>query len=457
MTKILSLYTSHDGCVTYIVDNKIVFHTQIDRHNKYKHSSLPSKELTDFLYSLDFDVLLISQTPSHSTSEWYGIFEGSYKWYQKFKKFKIINFELSEHHLFHAYCALAWKKDIKNIVVCDGHGIKKNNFREQESIYKFENEILHHVNTESNNIGHHYSQSSFQIYDQYFTEGKLMAYSLHNDFARRKQKFFEEQMFKFISQYNLEYDFLFTGGCAQNVIFNNTLLNKFTKVFCDPFNGDFGISLGAANYFLKNSLKIESIYLGIPQDFNLDLFHNYKIIPTNYDEVANILQNEPVAIFQSRSEQGQRGLGNRSLLMSPIQNDSHEKLNQIKKREWYRPFACSILQEKAKEWFDMKGADESPYMMFVFEILFNKRNILKAGFAANQTSRIQTVKKSDNLHYYNLIKSFEKITNIPILVNTSLNLPGDVLVETFQDLKNMFQKSNLRYIYIPEIQKIICK
>ena len=85
------------------------------------------------------------------------------------------------------------------------------------------------------------------------------------------------------------------------------------------------------------------------------------------------LLDEPVAIFQSRSEQGQRGLGNRSLLMSPINKKAHNKLNQIKKREWFRPFACSVLKEKAKEWFDML-IDESPHMMYVFKI--KKKNHL---------------------------------------------------------------------------------
>jgi carbamoyltransferase len=245
-----------------------------------------------------------------------------------------------------------------------------------------------------------------------------------------------------------------TGGSAQNVINNSKLLLKFNNLFCDPFNGDFGLSLGAANFYLNNKITNDKIYLGIPQELDTSIFYQYNIVDTTTEEVSKILLNEPVAIFQSRSEQGQRGLGNRSLLMSPINKKAHNKLNQIKKREWFRPFACSVLKEKAKEWFDMP-IDESPHMMYVFKI--KKKNILKAGVSKNNDSRIQTVSKKNNLNFYNLLKTFYKLTGVPILVNTSLNLPGEVLVETMLDLKELFDNSKLNYIYLPEINKLIKK
>ena len=94
------------------------------------------------------------------------------------------------------------------------------------------------------------------------------------------------------------------------------------------------------------------------------------------EDVAKILLEYPVAIFQSRSEQGQRGLGNRSLLMNPMHEECQDKLNTIKKREWFRPFACSILLEAAHDWFDM-DLEESPYMMYVFDLKENKTINLK--------------------------------------------------------------------------------
>ena len=101
--------------------------------------------------------------------------------------------------------------------------------------------------------------------------------------------------------------------------------------------------------------------------------------------------------------------------------------------------------------------DESPHMMYVFDLKKEKEGILKTGLAIDNKSRIQTVDKNRNLNYYNLIKSFEKLTQVPILINTSLNLPEEVLVETMNDLKELFKTSKLKYIYFPEINKLIKK
>ena len=106
---------------------------------------------------------------------------------------------------------------------------------------------------------------------------------------------------------------------------------------------------------------------------------------------------------------------------------------------------------------DLKKLDESPHMMYVFNLLDSKKDIIKCGVSKDYTSRIQTVSTKNNEHYYNLIKAFNELTQIPILVNTSLNLPGEVLVETMYDLYCMFTESDLKYIYLPEIKKIIIK
>lgn len=452
---ILSIHTSHDGCMTYVSKNKIIFHTQLDRYNRMKHYTFPTKNILNIIENLDIDKLIITHLEDHSTLLWRDVFQSSLKLKNIFNN-NLIYYN-NHHHLFHVYCALTWNKNIKNILICDCRGKKINNSYENESYYTFNNLILNHVITESNSIGEDYQNFTEKFFKNPHALGKTMALSLYNSPAKKIQKEYEIKMNNLIKNFNIKKELLFSGGCAQNILFNNKILDNFKNVFCDPFNGDFGISLGAINYFLKNKIKNNEIYLGIKQNINTDLFLQFKILKITPNEVAKILLNDPVAIFQSRSEQGQRGLGNRSLLMSPINKNANDKLNEIKKREWYRPFACSILHEKTKEWFNLKQLDESPYMMFAFKIKNNKKNILKSGIAINNTSRIQTVKKSQNFHYYNLIKEFDKITNIPILINTSLNLPGEVLVETLYDMREMFINSNLKYIYLPEINKIICK
>jgi carbamoyltransferase len=437
--------------MTYIQDSKIIFHTQLDRYNRIKHSTLPNKKILSIINILKIDKILITFLRDHSTPLWINLLNNDLK-------SKIIFFENTKHHLFHAFCSLIWKKNLKNILVVDGNGgCLSNNKTEQESLFFYNNNYIDHIFTSSLGIGNDYELFTIKKFGCGSLNGKTMALSLHEQEAGDVQKKFEQNMFNLLNEKQINNDLLFAGGCAQNVLFNSKLIKKFNKIFCDPFNGDFGISIGMANFFLNGSVVNNEIYLGLPQDINTDFFLKYKIIETNYIEIAKILKNDVVAIFQSRSEQGQRGLGNRSLLISPLNLKSFEKLNAIKKREWFRPFALSIKQEESNNWFDMLGLEESPYMMFVFKLLENKRNIIKLGYAIDYSSRIQTVKKEQNLHFYNLLSAFENLTNVPMLVNTSLNLPGEVLVETLYDLKELFENSNLKYIYLPEIGKLISK
>ena len=444
---VLAIHASHDGCVTYVNNNKIVFHTQIDRYNRFKHCSFPVKKLIEEIEKLPIDKVLLTCVDGNSSVYlWNDILKNE----SKCKDLNFIYYEDAYHHLLHAYCALTWNKKIQNILVCDGRGTKYKDIFESESLYSFNKHLI----TENNMIGERYEAFSKEHFDNELECGKTMAWSLYDERPAKIQKNFEKDMTNLINKWNIKESLFFTGGCAQNVLYNSKLLPKFNKLFCDPFNGDFGLSLGAANFYLKNKIKNDQIYLGIPQDLNLDIFLKHKIYSVTPHEVAEVLLEEPVAIFQSRSEQGQRGLGNRSLLMSPIHKKAHDKINAIKKREWFRPFACSVLKEKAKEWFEMP-IEESPYMMYVFKI--KKQGVLQTGLSKNNDSRIQTVSRKNNLHYYNLIKAFYKVTNVPILINTSLNLPGEVLVETMLDLKELFDNSKLNYIYFPEIGKMIKK
>jgi predicted NodU family carbamoyl transferase len=448
---LLSLHISHDGCMTYVKKNKLIFHVQIDRYNRFKHSSFPVKKIVDIIENLEIDSILITFLRDSSLQIWFDVLK------ENLKK-KILFIDNKKHHLYHAYCSLTWKKNINNILITDSKGAFINHDKfEQESFFNFENNVLKKIFVESNEIGYAYEKFTESFFGNYHLNGKTMALSLYESDAKYVQENFEKSMFNLLDEKKIINELIFSGGCAQNVIFNSKLLKKFNKIFCDPFNGDFGISLGAANYFLNNQITNDQIYLGIPQVINTDFFLKHKIVSVEPIEVAKILQEDVVAIFQSRSEQGQRGLGNRSLLISPLNLESHNKLNDIKKREWFRPFALSIKQEESYKWFDMLGLEESPYMMFVFKLLENKRNIIKLGYAIDYSSRIQTVKKEQNIHFYNLLCAFENLTNVPMLVNTSLNLPGEVLVETLYDLKELFENSNLKYIYLPEIDKLISK
>lgn len=174
------------------------------------------------------------------------------------------------------------------------------------------------------------------------------------------------------------------------------------------------------------------------------------MIITNVEQAVDIILNqEPLIIFQGESEWGPRALGNRSIIFDPRNPDAQTIINEYKKREWWRPFAGSILLEKADEWFYMGSLKESRYMSFAIQAKEIAIHTIPA-IIHKGTCRIQTVSKEQNIHFYNLINTFYNKTGVPILLNTSLNLAGDPIAETFEDAVSITERSNIKYIYYPE-------
>lgn len=186
----------------------------------------------------------------------------------------------------------------------------------------------------------------------------------------------------------------------------------------------------------------------------MNIFQSY--VNIKYNDIVDIISSKNiVAIFQGKSEAGPRALGNRSFLYDPRDPDGREHVNLIKKREWYRPFAGTILHEHVNEWFDMRGLNESPHMMYAVNALKHSYDKIPAILHVDKTCRIQTVTKNQNEHYYNLIKSFYEKTNVPILFNTSFNLAGEPLVETLDDAIDTLKRCEVKYLYIPEKTQLI--
>ena len=171
----------------------------------------------------------------------------------------------------------------------------------------------------------------------------------------------------------------------------------------------------------------------------------------DYSDIIDILlSGDIVALFQGKSEVGQRSLGNRSLLFDARNKDGRTIVNEIKKREDYRPFAASVLQEYAHEWFDLKTLEESPTMSFAVDAYDKTIKEVPSVIHADGTCRIQTVTEEQNPHFYNLILEFYKRTGVPMLLHTSFNLAGEPLVETYEQALFTLVRSKLKYLYIPE-------
>ena len=173
------------------------------------------------------------------------------------------------------------------------------------------------------------------------------------------------------------------------------------------------------------------------------------IITSKKEAIDKILQQEIVALFQESSEYGPRALGNRSLLFDPRNKNGKDIVNKIKRREWFRPFAGTVLLEHAKDWFEMGTIKESPYMSYAIPVKEDKKSIIPCITHVDGTCRIQTLTKEQNKNYYELIELFYQKTNVPIVFNTSFNLAGEPLVETKEDALDVLDRSDINYLYMP--------
>lgn len=258
-------------------------------------------------------------------------------------------------------------------------------------------------------------------------------------------------------------NFCLSGGYFLNCLNNYNLIKKLPKdinLHIEPIANDAGTAIGAAKYLYylnTNNLKKNkqnTIYYGPKyKKYNLK---NCKTKKCSFKEIAMLLKNNKiVAMYQGSSEQGPRALGNRSILFNPCNKNGKNIINKIKKRENFRPFAGTVLHKYAKNYFKMLSLKESPFMMYAIEVKENKIKEIPAIVHVDNTCRVQTLKKTFNKKFYNLINEFYKLTNVPILLNTSFNLNNEPIVETIEDALNTFYNSDINYLFLPDIMKVI--
>lgn len=258
-------------------------------------------------------------------------------------------------------------------------------------------------------------------------------------------------------------------NCVANYYYLDALKDEGIEIYVEPISNDAGTAIGAALMFYKdmhpNSVHDytkDGLYLGFKQlysDLDLNKFiesHGVSITDATDEDVVDLLMNKNiVSFFQGRSENGPRALGNRSILFNPTYEDGKDFVNEVKHREYFRPFAGSIMQEYVHEWFDLRGMKDSPHMMYAVNCQPGIEEKIPAIIHVDGTCRIQTVTEEQNKHYHSLIKAFFDRTGVPILFNTSFNLGGDPLVETLEDAIDTLSKSDIEYLYLPELGKLV--
>ena len=293
---------------------------------------------------------------------------------------------------------------------------------------------------------------------------------IHYDIGASVQLVLEETLLKMVNHVHKktgQKNLCLGGGVALNGVANYRILKEgpFESVHIPPSPGDAGSAVGGAQFgyysHLKNTRKIEdehakriqeNIYVG-PSYSNeeIEFFLNSKKIHYEKLDRQDLLQKTAKIIseknivgwYQGRMEWGPRALGNRSILADPRDAKMKDILNEkIKHREMFRPFAPSILEEYVSEYFDLNI--QSPYMLLVVKV--KKPDIIPAVTHVDGTGRLQTVSKNANHLYYDLISEFYRLTGVPVVINTSMNIRGEPIVNTPEHAYNMLLKTEMDYL-----------
>jgi carbamoyltransferase len=281
------------------------------------------------------------------------------------------------------------------------------------------------------------------------------------DIAASVQKVCEEVVLKMVNYIHKETgldNLCMAGGVALNCVANGRVVREtpMKNLFVQPAAGDAGGAVGVAHYIYNTLQKKprgpgwKHAYLG-PEYRDAEISEYLESAGAKHEVLSDgdlvkrtaklLSEGNVIGWFQGRMEFGPRALGGRSILADPRDAKMRDILNmKIKFREGFRPFAPSVLEDKCAEWFEHEG--DSPYMLLVAQVREGKRVIPSVTHVDN-SARIQTVTREGSPLYYDLIAEFEKITGVPVIINTSFNVRGEPIVCTPHDAYLCFMRTNM--------------
>lgn len=290
----------------------------------------------------------------------------------------------------------------------------------------------------------------------------------HYDIAHSLQLVLEEtvlQLVQWLYDTTQVENLCMAGGVALNCVMNAQIRDRgpFKQIWVQPAAGDAGTAMGAALWIdalerreqgdNERRYCMEHAFLGPAYgDDEIEQFLRWSKLPYRRltdvaAEASEILvQDKVIGWFQHRLEYGPRALGARSILASPLSPSMQARLNEIKDREDFRPVAPVVLEEEVANWF--ANGSVSPFMLFVYDVLPEKADIIPAVRHVDGTARIQTINRQQHPLYYDLIKAFQARTGVPVLVNTSFNTRGEPIVCTPRDAIECFWTSPLDALVI---------
>jgi carbamoyltransferase len=293
----------------------------------------------------------------------------------------------------------------------------------------------------------------------------------HKDIAAALQESVEEIALHILTHYKKKYNhsrLCLAGGVAHNCSMNGKVLYSglFEEIFVQPAAHDAGCALGAALYRYHELhpqepfSTLKHLYWGTPTGDNdsilktltcWDDFLHYEKVDNITRKAAQLMaEGAVIGWMQGQSEFGPRALGNRTIAADPRPPENKDIINEmVKKREAYRPFAPSVLEEYVDEYFDLPiKTRQFPYMIFVVKVKEDKHKLLGAITHIDGTARIQTVSRETNPTYWQLIDEFRQITGVPIILNTSFNNNAEPIVDSANDAIVCFYTTKLNYLVI---------
>lgn len=286
------------------------------------------------------------------------------------------------------------------------------------------------------------------------------------DIAASVQKVCEEVVLKMVNYIHKETGLnrlCMAGGVALNCVANGRVIREtpMKELFVQPAAGDAGGAVGVAHY-LYNTIEKQPrgpawthAYLG-PSYSDTEISSYLQSIGAKHEVLGDsdllkrtarvIADGKVVGWYQGRMEFGPRALGGRSILADPRDPKMRDTLNmKIKFREGFRPFAPSVLLERSSEWFDIDC--DSPYMLLVAQVREGHRTIPSVTHVDN-SARLQTVTRETSPLYYDLIQEFDKLTGVPVIINTSFNVRGEPIVCTPHDAYLCFMRTNMDHLVL---------
>jgi carbamoyltransferase len=286
----------------------------------------------------------------------------------------------------------------------------------------------------------------------------------HADLAFAGQRVLENALLRLtdhLFQMTGKENLCIAGGVGLNCVANGRIFDDspFKRIYVQPASYDSGCAIGCCYHIYHELLgnprraQAEDCFLGpsFGNDRIEDALHragcDYRACDAPEELCGSMLaEGKVVGWFQGRMEFGPRALGARSILANPLLKETRDRVNVMKNRESFRPFAPSVLEERAGDYF--QSDREFPHMLFVRRVREEKKNVIPSVTHVDGTARIQTVSRNSRPQFYGLIARFEELTGVPVVLNTSFNLKGEPIVCTPEDALKTFLKTGLDGVFL---------